>query len=70
MSNGEEKKPGMLVLKRYENEWIDVYHTASGDSFRFRVYKIKSGTRPQVSIAFKDDDRSFGIFRSELVKAN
>lgn len=55
----------MLVLKRYDGEWIEVEHVDSGDLIRIRVYDIKAGRKRQASLAFDDKPRKFNIYRPE-----
>lgn len=54
----------MLVLKRKEGQWIEVYHH-TGDLLRIRVYNIRERTPGHVDLAFDDDARHFTIQRPE-----
>lgn len=57
----------MLVLGRYESEWVEITHK-SGDRLMVRVNRIHaSGERHNatVSLAFDDPDRNFEIERPE-----
>ena len=53
----------MLVLKRYEGDWLEVEHVASGECFRFRTYRIGNG---QLDIAFDDAPKAFKFIRAEI----
>lgn len=55
----------MLVLKRKEGQWVDVIHTASGDTLRIRAYRIREGSPSQLDMAFDDEARNFDIQRPE-----
>ena len=56
----------MLVLKRKDNQWIQITHR-SGDVIRFRVYDISGGPPGRITLAFDDDARNFDIQRPERV---
>lgn len=57
----------MLVLKRKENEWVEIQHAASGDILKIRLYNIGRNNRKRADMAFDDDDRNFLIHRPERV---
>ena len=54
----------MLVLKRKEDEWVEIRHK-SGDVLMFRVYEIIGGMPGRVCLAFQDDAHNFAIHRSD-----
>lgn len=61
----------MLVLGRYESEWVEITHK-SGDRLMVRVNRIHSSQQAhnaKVSLAFDDPNRNFEIERPERGKA-
>lgn len=60
----------MLVLRRKEGQWVEVVHSASGDTLRVRVYDICGDFPGRANLAFDDDARNFEIQRPERVIAN
>lgn len=58
----------MLVLKRKEGQWIEIVHTASGETLRVRVYDICGDFPGRANLAFEDPNRYFEIQRPERVR--
>lgn len=54
----------MLVLTRYNGQWVDVTHRQSGDVIRIRVFDIFGD---KAKLAFDDKPRNFEISRPESV---
>ena len=55
----------MLVIRRRERQWIELTHSASGDSVRILVKDVRRGY--DVSLGFDDPDWHFEIVRPEVV---
>ena len=53
----------MLVLKRKEGQWVEITHSASGDTLRVRVYDIAGEFPGRANLAFDDAARNFEIER-------
>lgn len=55
----------MLVLTRKNDEWVDVTHSKTGDTFSVRVYDIRERGSRDAKLAFDDSKHNFRFERRE-----
>ena len=55
----------MLILRRREDQWVEITHRESGNSIRVRVCNIRARYPGQVDLVLDDEAYNFVIQRPE-----